>query len=167
VSSRQALKSLEQWERLLATLPKKRTLVNSALMAPFQLIRATVGKRRVSVGSKVHRSRWLGDTRRAAGRPHAEPENTRNFGPARFARVRCDPIEGMAQIAMNEAHPPELRGRMFAELAQYVYPKRKAVELAAETVTPQQSKLVVEFVRARPCEPTDRVPSHAPVGFER
>jgi hypothetical protein len=39
---------------------------------------------------------------------------------------------------------------MFAELAQYVYPKRKAVELAGDSVAPQQSKLVVEFVRAAP-----------------
>jgi hypothetical protein len=39
---------------------------------------------------------------------------------------------------------------MYAELAQYVYPKRKAVELAADPVAPQQSKLVVEFVRAAP-----------------
>jgi hypothetical protein len=43
---------------------------------------------------------------------------------------------------------------MYAELAQYVYPKRKAVELATDPVAPQQSKLVVEFVRAQPCEST-------------
>jgi hypothetical protein len=33
---------------------------------------------------------------------------------------------------------------MFTELAQYVYPKRKAVELATDPVAPPQSKLVVE-----------------------
>ena len=65
----------------------------------------------------------------------------------------------MAQIAMNEAHTPELRGRMYAELATYLYPKRKAVELAADPVTPQQSKLVVEFVRAKP----QVAPSDTPV----
>jgi hypothetical protein len=64
----------------------------------------------------------------------------------------CNRIEGMARIATDEKHSRELRGRMFAELAQYVYPKRKAVELAADPVTPQQSKLVVEFVGARPDE---------------
>jgi hypothetical protein len=56
----------------------------------------------------------------------------------------------MARIAMDEQHTPELRGRMYAELAQYVYPKRKAVELAADPVAPLQSRLVVEFVRAKP-----------------
>ena len=40
----------------------------------------------------------------------------------------CDPIQGMAALAMDVDNSPELRGRMFAELAQYVAPKRKAVE---------------------------------------
>jgi hypothetical protein len=57
-------------------------------------------------------------------------------------------------MAMNEKHSPELRGRMFAELAQYVYPKRKAVELKGdpENSVPTDNKLIVEFVRARPTE---------------
>jgi hypothetical protein len=42
--------------------------------------------------------------------------------------LHCDPITGMALIAMDEKNPMELRGRMFAELAQYVAPKRKALE---------------------------------------
>ena len=62
----------------------------------------------------------------------------------------CNPIEGMARVATDEKHSPELSGRVFAELAQYVYPKRKAVELATDPVAPQQSKLVVDFVRAAP-----------------
>lgn len=40
----------------------------------------------------------------------------------------CDPIEGMAILAMDKTQKPELRGRMFAELAQYEFPKRKAIE---------------------------------------
>jgi hypothetical protein len=35
-------------------------------------------------------------------------------------------------IAMNEKNPPELRARLFIELAQYIYPKRKAVDTAVE-----------------------------------
>ena len=31
---------------------------------------------------------------------------------------------------MDEAASPELRGRMYAELAQYVAPKRKALDLS-------------------------------------
>jgi hypothetical protein len=46
----------------------------------------------------------------------------------KLAVLHCDPITGMALIATNEKNPAELRGRMFAELAQYVAPKRKAME---------------------------------------
>jgi hypothetical protein len=83
---------------------------------------------------------------RTAGTPNRKTQEVSEL----LESLGCDPVEGMARIATNEKHSPELRGRMFAELAQYVYPKRKAVELAADPVPPPQSKLVVEFVRARP-----------------
>ena len=44
----------------------------------------------------------------------------------------------------------ELRGRMNAELAQYVYPKRKAVEVAADKDAPPLHR--VEIVMVRPPE---------------
>jgi hypothetical protein len=43
----------------------------------------------------------------------------------------CNPIEGMVRIAQDETNTPELRARMFSELAQYMYPKRRAVEMSA------------------------------------
>jgi hypothetical protein len=46
----------------------------------------------------------------------------------KLAALHCDPITGMARIAMNKNNPVELRARMFVELAQYVAAKRKAVE---------------------------------------
>ena len=33
---------------------------------------------------------------------------------------------------MDQENSPELRGKMFAELAQYIAPKRKAVEFSAD-----------------------------------
>jgi len=42
----------------------------------------------------------------------------------------CDPIEGMVLIAMNKENPAGLRGRMFSELAQYIHPKRRAIEMS-------------------------------------
>jgi hypothetical protein len=45
-----------------------------------------------------------------------------------LAEMDCDPIAGMAHIALDEANSVELRAKMFAELAQYVAPKRRAVE---------------------------------------
>jgi hypothetical protein len=44
-------------------------------------------------------------------------------------RPVCNPIIGMALMAMNENNPVELRARMFSEL---VAPKRKAMEHSAD-----------------------------------
>jgi hypothetical protein len=50
----------------------------------------------------------------------------------KLAALRCDPITGMARIAMDEKNAIELRAKMFIELAQYVAAKRKAVEHSAD-----------------------------------
>ena len=42
----------------------------------------------------------------------------------------CDPIAGMTAIAMDEKQDIGLRAQMFKELAQYVAPKRKAIEMS-------------------------------------
>ena len=42
----------------------------------------------------------------------------------------CDPIEGMALLANDKKTKPELRGRMFAELAKYRWPQLKAIEMS-------------------------------------
>jgi len=64
------------------------------------------------------------------GGRHAGTPNKRTVElTARLEALGCNPIEGMAQLAMDEANPPELRGRMYAELAGYLYPKRKATEI--------------------------------------
>ena len=47
---------------------------------------------------------------------------------ATLQALGCDSIEGMARIAMDQGNSPELRGRMFAEFAGYVAPKRKAID---------------------------------------
>lgn len=68
----------------------------------------------------------------------------------RLAELSCDPIEGMARIALNEQNSPELRGRMFAELAQYVAPKRKAVELSGELGVVSLAEVIRERRFKRP-----------------
>ena len=52
-------------------------------------------------------------------------------------RLGCNPIAGMAMIAMNEDAGLDLRGRMFAELAGYIAPKRKAVEHTGDLTVSQ------------------------------
>lgn len=44
----------------------------------------------------------------------------------------CEPVAGMASIAMDQRNPVELRGRMFAELANYVHAKKRATEIKAD-----------------------------------
>ena len=46
----------------------------------------------------------------------------------RLEELGCDPFEGMSIIANDPKCSKELRGKMLAELAQYVAPKRRSVE---------------------------------------
>jgi hypothetical protein len=64
---------------------------------------------------------------RAAGTPNRKTREVAEL----LDRLGCDPIAGMVQIAQNPEASLELRGRMFSDLAQYIYPKRKAVELGS------------------------------------
>ena len=70
--------------------------------------------------------------RKTGGRQKGTPNKTTQDVAARLEALGCDPIAGMAALALDPTNPPELRGRMFSELAQYVAPKRKAVEHSAE-----------------------------------
>ena len=65
----------------------------------------------------------------------AQFEETANSVAQRLAALKCDPIAGMAALARDKKNPPELRGRMFAELAQYVAPKRRAIEHSTDLPT--------------------------------
>lgn len=48
----------------------------------------------------------------------------------KLAELNCDPLEGMAIIAKKamESNDYALAGNMYKELAQYIAPKRKAIE---------------------------------------
>jgi hypothetical protein len=70
--------------------------------------------------------------RKTGGRVAGTPNRRTTELVERLAALGCDPVEGMARIAMDLSNPPELRGRMYAELAGYVYPKRRAVEVKAD-----------------------------------
>jgi hypothetical protein len=72
---------------------------------------------------------------RRGGRQRGTPNKRTLEVAERLAALRCDPITGMARIAMNRKNPVELRARMFAELAQYIAPKRKALEHSGDSGT--------------------------------
>ena len=53
----------------------------------------------------------------------------------------------MVRIATDPNASLELRGRMNAEGAQYVYPKRKAVEVATDQDAPPSHRVEIVMVR--------------------
>lgn len=66
---------------------------------------------------------------KTGGRTSGTPNKATQLIADKLEALGCDPIEGMAHIAMDTFNPLEIRARMFAELAQYVAPKRKSVEI--------------------------------------
>lgn len=80
---------------------------------------------------------------RKAGTPNRKTREVAEL----LAELGCDPIEGMARIAQNPKASLELRGRMYAEIAPYLYAKRKSVELTANATVS-----VAEILRAKRME---------------
>lgn len=66
------------------------------------------------------------------GRPKGSKNKQTLAVTERLEALGCDPIEGMAKLAMDEKVDLGIRAQMFKELAQYVAPKRKAVEVQAD-----------------------------------
>lgn len=63
-----------------------------------------------------------------AGRKPGSHNKLTLLAVTRLEELGCDPIEGMIIIAKDPQSSPELRGKMYSELAQYAYPKRKAID---------------------------------------
>ena len=61
----------------------------------------------------------------------------------KLAALGCDPIEGMAQIAMDPSTDVSLKAQMFKELAQYVAPKRKSIEMRGSDAGPTLEALII------------------------
>ncbi len=66
--------------------------------------------------------------RKTGGRQRGVPNKRTVEIADKLAALGCDPITGMAHMAMDNSYPPELRAKMYSELAQYLYPKRKAAD---------------------------------------
>ncbi len=73
---------------------------------------------------------------KTGGRKKGPPNKRTQEVIDKLAALDCDPIAGMAKIALDEKNTPELRGRMFSELSQYIAPKRKAIEHSGESGEP-------------------------------
>ncbi len=73
---------------------------------------------------------------KTGGRERGTPNKRTQAVIDQLTALDCDPIEGMAKIALDEKNSSELRGRMFSELAQYIAAKRKAIEHSGESGEP-------------------------------
>jgi hypothetical protein len=69
-----------------------------------------------------------------AGRKKGTPNKATIAVAEKLAALNFDPFLLMVELAKDENNSPELRGKMAAELASFLAPKRKAqeVELNAE-----------------------------------
>ena len=80
---------------------------------------------------------------RRGGRKIGTPNKRTQAVADTLAELGCNPIKGMAKIAMDESQPMQLRATMYRELAQYVAPKRKAVEMTGEDGGPVKTEMAV------------------------
>ena len=67
---------------------------------------------------------------KTGGRTKGTPNRRTQAVVERLEELNCDPIEGMVIVSKNAmaAGDYQLAGSMFKELAQYVFPKRKAID---------------------------------------
>jgi hypothetical protein len=73
--------------------------------------------------------------RKTGGRSRGTPNKRTQAVSEILEALSCDPIESMAKIAMDETVELSIRAQMYKELAQYVAPKRKAVEMQSDVRT--------------------------------
>jgi hypothetical protein len=71
--------------------------------------------------------------RKTGGRVKGTPNKGTVAVAERLEAIGCDPIEGMARIAMDIKTPIDIRAKLYSELAQYIAPKRKAIEQSGES----------------------------------
>ena len=69
---------------------------------------------------------------KTGGRQCGTPNRKTHELVEKLDKLGCDPIVGLARIALAPETTPELKVRCYAELAQYVHAKRKAVEQTSE-----------------------------------
>ena len=69
---------------------------------------------------------------KTGGRGRGTPNKRTQAVTEKLEALGCDPIEGMARIAMDDTVELSIRAQMFKELAQYVAPKRKALDMQAD-----------------------------------
>ena len=83
---------------------------------------------------------------KTGGRVKGKPNKVQAEVAERLTVLDCDPIAGMVAIAKQAMVEGELviAGNMFKELAQYVAPKRKSIEMTAHITYEDQIRAMSE-----------------------
>jgi hypothetical protein len=69
---------------------------------------------------------------KTGGRQRGTPNKATLTLKEKLDTISCDPLLELAEIAMNEKNPIEIRVRCLSEIALYVYPKRKPVDMSSD-----------------------------------
>jgi len=81
---------------------------------------------------------------KTGGRVRGTPNRKTELVAKTLAKLGCDPVEGLARIALDPETKVEIKVRCLTELAQYVYPKRKAVDVSSSEES--EFKVTLEFL---------------------
>jgi hypothetical protein len=65
-------------------------------------------------------------------KPGVQNKATTELADRVRAIIGCDPLEALAQIAVDEEASPGLRMRALGEISQYLHAKRRSTEVTAE-----------------------------------
>ena len=84
---------------------------------------------------------------KTGGRTRGTPNKRTQEAAQILEELGCNPIRGMAEIAVSASNPSELRARMFMELAHYVYPKRKTVDVRVAEPEPREQATSHDVIR--------------------
>ena len=74
--------------------------------------------------------------RKTGGRVAGTPNKRTQELVSRLEALGVDPVLGLAEIAKDPMASIDLRARVLIDLMQYVWPKRKALDVSAESQQP-------------------------------
>ena len=80
---------------------------------------------------------------RRGGRAKGTPNKLSQDISAKLLRLKCDPLTGMVKLIHDKDTDASIKARLYIELAQYVYPKRKALD-PEDTLTTQQAQMMMQ-----------------------
>jgi len=72
---------------------------------------------------------------KTGGRQKGTPNRDTLALTAKLDAISCDPLMELAKIGMNQQNPLDIRVRCLFEIASYVYPKRKPVDISNDQPT--------------------------------